>query len=62
MSLRAFGLSWIFDMRDMVEDREEELLERWRQTKLMPRKMKKKVRKDIQLDFSINEYAKTLPY
>lgn len=47
------GLSMMADMKTQQEQRKEEILAKWEETKNMPRKMKKRVRKELQLDYSI---------
>jgi hypothetical protein len=49
----AMGLSMMEDMKTQSEQRKEEILVKWRETKKMPRKMKKRVRKELQLDWAI---------
>lgn len=49
----VMGLSMMEDMKTQSEQRKEEILVKWRETKNMPRKMKKRVRKELQLDWSI---------
>jgi hypothetical protein len=55
-TLSAFlmmGMSMMEDMKTQSEQRKEEILIKWEETKKMPRKMKKRVRKELQLDWSI---------
>ena len=47
------GLTMMEDMKTQSEQRKEEILVKWRETKNMPRKMKKRVRKELQLDWAI---------
>ena len=49
----AMGLSMMEDMKTQSEQRKEEILLKWQETKNMPRKMKKRVRKELQLDWAI---------
>ncbi len=56
-SLIAYGLSFMNEFEDMALQRKEELIDRFHKTKLMPRKDKKKERKNLDQLWSINEYA-----
>jgi hypothetical protein len=47
------GMSMMNDMKTQSEQRKKEILAKWEETKNMPRKMKKRVRKELQLDWSI---------
>ena len=47
------GVSMMEDMKTQSEERKEEILIKWEESKKMPRKMKKRVRKELQLDWSI---------
>ena len=49
----AMGLTMMEDMKTQSEQRKEEILLKWQETKNMPRKMKKRVRKELQLDWAI---------
>lgn len=49
----AMGMSMMNDMKTQQEKRKEEILAKWRETKNYPRKKKKRVRKELQLDYSI---------
>lgn len=49
----ATGLRMMENMQTQSEKRKEEILIKWEETKKMPRKMKKRVRKELQLDWSI---------
>jgi len=49
----SMGLTMMKDMKTQSEQRKEEILVKWRETKNMPRKMKKRVRKELQLDWAI---------
>lgn len=49
----AMGLSMMEDMKSQSEQRKEEILLKWEETKKMPRKMKKRVRKELQIDWAI---------
>lgn len=40
----------------MYERRNDQLIDRWNESKKMPRKKKKKIRKRILIEWSINEY------
>jgi len=48
------------DMKEAYEERLKEILRKWDESKNLPRKAKKKMRKELLLDFSINEYGKDL--
>lgn len=56
----AYGMAEMFKLEAAIEKREEQLLDNWRQSMDLPRKQKKSRRKLLRLDWSINEYAKTL--
>ena len=47
------GMSMMEDMKTQSEERKEQILIKWEETKKMPRKMKKRVRKELQLDWAI---------
>ena len=47
------GMSMMEDMKTQSEERKELILQKWEESKKMPRKMKKRVRKELQLDWSI---------
>jgi uncharacterized membrane protein YbaN (DUF454 family) len=47
------GMSMLNDMKTQQEERKEQILAEWRKTKNYPRKKKKRVRKELQLDYSI---------
>ena len=47
------GLSMMENMSAMSEDRKREILAKWEESKNYPRKKKKQVRKELQLDWSI---------
>lgn len=47
------GMSMMNDMKTQQEERKEQILAEWRKTKNYPRKKKKRVRKELQLDYSI---------
>jgi len=49
----AMGMSMMEDMKTQSEERKEQILQKWEETKKMPRKMKKRVRKELLLDWSI---------
>lgn len=49
----SIGLRMMENMQTQSEKRKEEILIKWEETKKMPRKMKKRVRKELQLDWSI---------
>lgn len=54
------GISMMSEMQQQYNTRLGDLRNRWRESKTMPRKKKKQVRKEINLDHMINEYGKTL--
>jgi len=47
------GMSMMEDMKTQSEERKELILAEWRKSKDYPRKKKKRVRKELQLDWSI---------
>jgi len=47
------GMSMMEDMKTQSEERKELILAEWRKTKDYPRKKKKRVRKELQLDWAI---------
>ena len=47
------GMSMMDDMKTQSEERKEQILIKWEESKKMPRKMKKRVRKELLLDWSI---------
>ena len=49
----AMGFSMMEDMKTQSEERKELILQKWEESKKMPRKMKKRVRKELLLDWSI---------
>jgi hypothetical protein len=55
--LLSFALSMQADMDYMQESRKAIILERWEESKKMPRKMKKRVRKELLLDWSIANWS-----
>ncbi len=57
IGLISLGMSVLADQTISYEARKELLLNRWDASKLMPRKMKKRVRREVKLDWSINEWA-----
>ena len=52
------AMSMMTDMEDNYNQRKEELLKRYEECKKMPRKKKKRVKKQILLSWSINEWSK----
>lgn len=52
-SIIAMGMSFMQDMEAQSEERKKQILVEWRKTKDYPRKKKKRVRKELQLDYSI---------
>lgn len=50
----------IAGMREGYDERIKELLDRWYQSRSLPRKKKKQKRKEILLDISIIEYGQDL--
>ena len=50
------GLQMQQEMDSMREERKELILKRWEESKKMPRKKKKKIRKELLLDWSIANY------
>jgi len=48
------------EMDDQYEVRKEEIFSKWEESKKLPRKAKKKLRKKLNLKFSILEYGKEL--
>lgn len=49
----AFGLSSMYTMQSRNEEWKEKILQEWRESANYPRKKKKKVRKKLQIDWSI---------
>jgi hypothetical protein len=49
----AMGLTMMEDFKTQSEQRKEQILVKWEESKKMPRKMKKRVRKELELDWSI---------
>jgi hypothetical protein len=47
------GLVFLRDMDDMRAERLEQTIAMWKETQNYPRKLKKKVRKELRLDFAI---------
>ena len=47
------GMSMMEDMKTQSEQRKELILTRWEESKKMPRKMKKRVRKELNVDWAI---------
>lgn len=47
------GMSMMEDMKTQSETRKEEILAKWEESKKMPRKMKKRVRKELNVDWAI---------
>lgn len=56
----AHGLIQMQKLRGQYETRKPEILRRWQETVPMPRKKKKQQRKEIMLDYRINEYLGNL--
>ena len=52
----SHGLSMLSDMTELHSNKKDEILERWKLSKSMPRKKKKLERKNIELDWQINKY------
>lgn len=50
------GMSMMEDIKTQSEERKEQILQKWEESKKMPRKMKKRVRKELLLDWSIANY------
>jgi hypothetical protein len=48
------------DMKERYDERLKEILKKWDDSRHLPRKAKKRMRKELQLDFSILEYGKDL--
>jgi hypothetical protein len=49
----AMGMSMMQDIKTQSEERKELILQKWEESKKMPRKMKKRVRKELLIDWSI---------
>ena len=47
------GMSMMEDMKTQSEQRKELILAEWEESKKMPRKMKKRVRKELNVDWAI---------
>ena len=54
--LIGMALSFQNEMDVMQEDWKDRILKKWEESKKMPRKMKKRVRKELLLDWSIANY------
>jgi uncharacterized membrane protein YbaN (DUF454 family) len=52
------GVSAAFDMIEGSKTWEQKIIDKWHQSKSMPRKKKKRVRKDLSFDYQICMYAK----
>ena len=52
-SILQFGLSMMNDMKTQSENWKKEILAEWERSKNYPRKKKKRVRKELQLNWSI---------
>lgn len=52
-SYLVMGLTMMNTMKSHQEEWKEEILKKWRESANYPRKKKKKVRKELQLDWSI---------
>jgi hypothetical protein len=42
-----------FELKDKMEERKQEIIKEWHETKKLPRKLKKKRRKELELDWQI---------
>lgn len=51
-----FGMGHFADMQHQMEDWKKRILAKWEESKNYPRKKKKRVRKELQLDWSIACY------
>jgi hypothetical protein len=49
----TMGLTMMEDMKTQSEQRKKEILAEWNKSKNYPRKKKKRVRKELQLDWAI---------
>ena len=58
--LTSIAIRTFNDINNMYADRKAELIDRWEKSKTMPRKKKKKTRKEIKIDWSFNEYFREL--
>lgn len=58
----GFALAHTAMIDEAYQRKRDELREEWRRTKTMPRKMKKRRRKELQIDWSINEFTKPLQF
>ncbi len=56
----AYGLSMVAAMQQRNEEKLREIEEEWVRSMEYPRKKKKKVRKHLQLEYSIFSYAKNM--
>jgi len=50
----------ISDLQDANDKLEDRIMKRWEDSKTMPRKMKKRERKDILVEYSILQYSRNL--
>lgn len=57
MSFLAPAIAEMEEMKKKNDAKIEEILAEWRKTKTYPRKMKKKVRRRLQLDYSLFKWA-----
>lgn len=55
-ALLMFGMGHYANMQSQQEDWKKRILAKWEESKNYPRKKKKKVRKELQLDWSIACY------
>ena len=58
--LFQLGMGVISDLQDANDKLEDRIMKRWEDSKTMPRKMKKRERKDILVEYSILQYSRNL--
>ena len=58
--LFQLGMGVISDLQDANVKMEDRIMKRWEDSKTMPRKMKKRERKDILVEYSILQYSRNL--
>ncbi len=53
-------INYYFKIKENLKEREKSLFEQWGKSKKYPRKLKKKIRKEILLEFSTLELGKRM--
>jgi hypothetical protein len=54
------GIRTLTELSVKIDEKHEEILNDWKQSRNLPRKQKKLKKKHLLLDFSINEWAKSI--